>query len=189
MPAEWPLRTVEELASREPYATQIGRNVSPEHVLTRRVSRATRRSFTGGVVDHVAPRISDSWRTPLRSILKIHFEPRHCSQSGACSTTPVAIRSSRFPAASASSSKAVTIIPAWRCTRSPASSLHVSSCERHRISPKSPLKSARSRITGRLLLGHGRMWRCDLERRDYRSRLHVRRDQDIATSIGQRRLA
>ena len=96
---------------------------------------------------YTLPRSSDSLRTPSPSILRTHFEPRHRSDSGAGSTTPLATRSSRSPRSFASSSNAVTTIPASSFMVSPASSMQVSSCERQRIVPKNPLTSARRRRT------------------------------------------
>jgi hypothetical protein len=97
-------------------------------------------------VGKLSPRRSDSCRTPFPSIRSTHFEPLQVNQSGAGSTVPVATRSSRLPSSSESSSYAVTSIPARKATGRPSGSRHVSSCDRHKMSPNNPLKSARTRL-------------------------------------------
>src|SRR5579864_5532059 len=91
-------------------------------------------------------RRSDSCLTPLSSILNTQRDPLQRSHSGDRSTIPEARRSSRLPCSSTSSSNAVTDIPARSNTSLPSASKQVSLCDKQRISPNNPLKSAFSRI-------------------------------------------
>src|SRR2546429_5813822 len=74
---------------------------------------------------------------------RTHLEPLHWSQSGDGSTIPVARSSSRCPC-SESSSEAVKGLPGRSSSSAPVSSVQVGPCDRHRSSPNSPLKSART---------------------------------------------
>src|SRR5215471_3758174 len=69
------------------------------------------------------------------------------TESGDGRTVPVAIRSSRSPFLSVSSSKGVNSIPPRSTTSAPDSSLHTALCERQRKFPNTPLKCARTRIS------------------------------------------
>jgi hypothetical protein len=82
----------------------------------------------------------------FRQFLRAQRDPLQRSRQGDRSTVPEAIKSSRFPFSSASSSNAVRTIPACKVTRFPSASSHVSLWERQSSSPNSPLKFARTRI-------------------------------------------